>query len=242
MSLFIFLKLKRNISNILSTSWRFGGLFLISSEDWAVRPALTTRGVVVFIFPTQQITTSLPPPSLDFNKNESSWLNTLWTKPVLDIAFFSFPLTLPPHCVIPPETPFVVLHSTQWQKTMLLSVILVPSVLFPVVFFINLLASHYNTVNTIPFIAMLKMGLIWLFVSFPLGVVGSMFGRHWGGKASFPCRVNSIPRPIPEGAWWALERRRFVWWYIRRCAVLDVQVEVDVAWFWFLEWGDFMRE
>lgn len=84
---------------------------------------------------------------------------------------------------------------------MLLSVILVPSVLFPVVFFINLLASYYNTVTTIPFMAMLKIALIWLFVSFPLGVAGSMFGRHWGGKASFPCRVNSIPRPIPEGAW-----------------------------------------
>eukprot|EP00904_Undaria_pinnatifida_P003732 jgi/Undpi1/1335/HiC_scaffold_11.g04727.m1 len=90
-----------------------------------------------------------------------------------------------------------------WQKTMILSVILVPAVVLPVVFVLNLVAMHYNTVNTIPFMAVLKMALIWLFVSFPLCVVGSMFGRHWGGKGNFPCRVNSIPRPIPEGAWYS---------------------------------------
>lgn len=84
---------------------------------------------------------------------------------------------------------------------MMLSVVLVPSVVLPVVFFLNAVAMYYNTVNTIPFMAVLKISLIWMFVSFPLCVVGSMFGRHWGGKGNFPCRVNSIPRPIPEGAW-----------------------------------------
>lgn len=94
-------------------------------------------------------------------------------------------------------------QSSQWQKTMILSVILVPSVVLPVVFVLNLVAMHYNTMNAIPFLAVLKMALIWLFVSFPLCVIGSMFGRHWGGKGNFPCRVNSIPRPIPEGAWYS---------------------------------------
>ncbi|CAN0009886.1 unnamed protein product [Ascophyllum nodosum] len=91
----------------------------------------------------------------------------------------------------------------QWQKTMLLSVILMPSVLFPVMFLLNLVAGHYNTVTAVPLKAMVNMVLIWMFVSFPLGVAGSIFGRHWGGKANFPCRVNSIPRQIPEAAWYA---------------------------------------
>ncbi|CAM9915979.1 unnamed protein product [Ectocarpus sp. 4 AP-2014] len=86
---------------------------------------------------------------------------------------------------------------------MMLSAVMVPSVLFPVVFLLNLVAMHYNTVNTIPFMAVLKMALIWVFVSFPLCVAGSMFGRHWGGKGNFPCRVNSIPRPIPESVWYS---------------------------------------
>eukprot|EP00903_Cladosiphon_okamuranus_P013038 g12165.t1 len=94
-------------------------------------------------------------------------------------------------------------QSSQWQKTMLLSVVLVPAVLLPVVFLLNLVAMHYNTVNTIPFLAVFKMALIWIFISFPLCVTGSMFGRHWGGKGNFPCRVNSIPRPIPESAWYS---------------------------------------
>jgi Endomembrane protein 70 len=51
-------------------------------------------------------------------------------------------------------------------------------------------AVYYDTINTIPFFVIVKMALIWLFVAFPLAVVGCMFGRHWGGKASFPCRVN----------------------------------------------------
>lgn len=36
-----------------------------------------------------------------------------------------------------------------------------------------------------------QMFAIWLFVSFPLTVVGTLFGRHWAGsKADFPCRVR----------------------------------------------------
>jgi transmembrane 9 superfamily member 3 len=46
------------------------------------------------------------------------------------------------------------------------------------------------------------MFAIWLFVSFPLTVVGTLFGRHWAGKADFPCRVNSMARPIPLGPWY----------------------------------------
>merc|ERR1712196_764055 len=35
-----------------------------------------------------------------------------------------------------------------------------------------------------------------------MGIGGTMFGRHLGGQNDFPCRVNSIPRPIPEGPWY----------------------------------------
>jgi hypothetical protein len=39
---------------------------------------------------------------------------------------------------------------------------------------------------------------IWLFVSLPLSVAGTIFGRHWMGKYEPPCRVNSIPRWVEE--------------------------------------------
>jgi len=33
-------------------------------------------------------------------------------------------------------------------------------------------------------------------------VLGTLFGRHWAGKADFPCRINSMARPIPLGPWY----------------------------------------
>jgi hypothetical protein len=44
---------------------------------------------------------------------------------------------------------------------------------------------------------------IWIFVALPLSVCGTIFGRHWVGKYEPPCRVNSIPRPIPLSPWYA---------------------------------------
>lgn len=91
---------------------------------------------------------------------------------------------------------------SRWQLTMVLTVLLLPAVVVSVLSILNTIALYYGTVNTIPFLVILKVFGIWCFVSVPLAVVGTMFGRHFGGKANFPCRVNSIPRPIPEPAWY----------------------------------------
>jgi hypothetical protein len=64
------------------------------------------------------------------------------------------------------------------------------------------IAEYYDTTNALHLSTIFKMFAIWLFVSFPLTVVGTMFGRHWGGKSDFPCRVNSMARPIPKGPWY----------------------------------------
>ena len=54
-----------------------------------------------------------------------------------------------------------------------------------------------------------KLFLLWIFVSVPLCVVGTILGRHaklvaatGKGGDHFPCRVNAIPRPIPEDVPW----------------------------------------
>merc|ERR1712071_353324 len=48
------------------------------------------------------------------------------------------------------------------------------------------------------------MGFLYVFVSVPLCVVGTLLGRHSsaGSATSFPCRVNAIPRPVPEDVPW----------------------------------------
>lgn len=45
--------------------------------------------------------------------------------------------------------------------------------------------------------------MIWLFISTPLVLAGTYLGRHLGGTASWPCRVNHIPHPIPPRRWFA---------------------------------------
>ena len=37
----------------------------------------------------------------------------------------------------------------------------------------------------------------------PLCVVGTILGRNWSGTPNAPCRVNAIPRLIPDKRWYA---------------------------------------
>ena len=46
------------------------------------------------------------------------------------------------------------------------------------------------------------MLFIWLLVSCPLVLVGTVIGRARAQKGDFPCRVNSLRRPIPDGPWY----------------------------------------
>jgi transmembrane 9 superfamily protein 3 len=96
-----------------------------------------------------------------------------------------------------------------WQATMGLTVLLLPTVAVIVLSFLNAVSLVYGTINTIPFLVIVKLFLLWIFVSVPLCVVGTLFGRHakLGGAPGkggdhFPCRVNAIPRPIPEEVPW----------------------------------------
>lgn len=43
---------------------------------------------------------------------------------------------------------------------------------------------------------------ICFFVILPLNLVGTILGRNLSGQPNFPCRVNAVPRPIPEKKWW----------------------------------------
>jgi len=38
-------------------------------------------------------------------------------------------------------------------------------------------------------------------VILPLTLVGTLLGRNLSGQPDYPCRVNAVPRPIPEKKW-----------------------------------------
>jgi len=96
--------------------------------------------------------------------------------------------------------------ATQWQLTMALTVVLLPTVLGSLLSLLNGIALIYGTIYYIPFLVMLKLFFLWIFVSVPLCILGTLLGRHakLGGKKAdpFPCRVNAIPRPVPDDIPW----------------------------------------
>jgi len=89
-----------------------------------------------------------------------------------------------------------------WIQTMLVTALFFPTVSFAVVFFLNMVSWSYDSLATIPFFTLLALFFIWAFVSFPLTLLGTVVGRNWNGKADNPCRVNPVPRQIPEKKWY----------------------------------------
>ena len=62
---------------------------------------------------------------------------------------------------------------------------------------LNFISQMYATIAVVPLSTFFAMLAIYVFVSWPLVILGTLLGRHATGDADFPCRVNSLPRPIP---------------------------------------------
>ena len=94
-----------------------------------------------------------------------------------------------------------------WQGVLFLTIVTLPIIVISVVSTLHLISMFYGTISTFTFVALVKLFFVWIFFSIPLTVAGTLIGRHkyaLKGKAAsiFPCRVNSIPRPIPEDVAW----------------------------------------
>jgi transmembrane 9 superfamily protein 3 len=89
-----------------------------------------------------------------------------------------------------------------WISTMFLTAGLWPGLVSAASLLINFVAIYYSSTKAIPFGTMIAVICIWLFLVFPLTLVGTIIGRNWNGQPHFPTRVNPIPRPIPEKPWY----------------------------------------
>ncbi|MCO5601911.1 hypothetical protein L7F22_056037 [Adiantum nelumboides] len=89
-----------------------------------------------------------------------------------------------------------------WIKSMLLTASLFPFLCFSIGFALNIIAIFYRSLAAIPFGTMVVVFVIWAFISFPLALLGTVIGRNWSGAPDNPCRVKTIPRPIPEKKWY----------------------------------------
>ena len=88
-----------------------------------------------------------------------------------------------------------------WMKQMVISAFLIPSLVCGTAFTINFVAIYYHASRAIPFGTMVAVSCICIFVILPLTLVGTVLGRNLAGQPDYPCRVNAVPRPIPEKKW-----------------------------------------
>ncbi|MBN3287678.1 TM9S3 protein, partial [Polyodon spathula] len=89
----------------------------------------------------------------------------------------------------------------RWIKQMFIGAFLIPAMVCGTAFFINFIAMYYHASRAIPFGTMVAVCCICFFVILPLNLVGTILGRNLSGQPNFPCRVNAVPRPIPEKKW-----------------------------------------
>lgn len=89
-----------------------------------------------------------------------------------------------------------------WIKAMILTASLFPFLWFGIGLALNTIAIFYRSLAAIPFGTMVVVFILWAFISFPLALLGTVVGRNWSGTPNNPCRVKTIPRPIPEKKWY----------------------------------------
>ena len=113
----------------------------------------------------------------------------------------TFPITYP-LLTHPQISLMLVCSGKHWIKCMILTASLFPFLCFGIGFVLNTVAIFYGSLAAIPFGTMVVVFVIWGFISFPLALLGTVVGRNWSGAPNNPCRVKTIPRPIPEKKWY----------------------------------------
>jgi len=69
-------------------------------------------------------------------------------------------------------------------------------------FLLNFIAVGYGSLAAIPPGTLIAVLAIWFFISYPMTFIGTVIGKNWNGASDNPCRVNPVPRPIPEKKWY----------------------------------------
>ncbi|KAL5968974.1 Transmembrane 9 superfamily member 3 [Taenia solium] len=126
---------------------------------------------------------------------------------VLSTIIFVYALFSPVNGFIGGRT-YLQLGGKNWIRQLFLGSLLMPTLVVIIALGMNTLALFYQTSRVLPFLTMLAVFAIIVFVILPLNLVGTVLGRNIGrsvgtgaGGMANPCRVNSVPRPIPASKW-----------------------------------------
>ena len=86
---------------------------------------------------------------------------------------------------------------------------------------------------------------ICFFVILPLNLVGTVLGRNIAGQPNYPCRINAVPRPIPEKKWysWKITCRNVIMSLSKNVKIWDLVIcifrifknKINRHWYYFLK-------
>lgn len=62
----------------------------------------------------------------------------------------------------------------------------------------NSVSWAYGSTQALPYTTVIALGLFWLFVGYPLTVVGAAIGKNFAVPYSAPCHTRNIPRQLPQ--------------------------------------------
>jgi hypothetical protein len=91
---------------------------------------------------------------------------------------------------------FKQLKGRSWVWNVVLTASVFPIPLGLVFSWVNTVAWNKNSTAALPFTTIILMFAIFLFVHFPLTVVGAIVGRNITSEFKPPCRTNKVPREV----------------------------------------------
>lgn len=89
-----------------------------------------------------------------------------------------------------------------WRKNTLMTALLFPGHLFTTIFVLNLFVWAQASSTALPFGTLVGLAALWLLIQVPLVYAGSWLGYHHSQPWEHPTKTNSIPRQVPEQAWY----------------------------------------
>ncbi len=89
-----------------------------------------------------------------------------------------------------------------WKATLMLAAILLPGAVLGMTLALNMVAVMYESQAAVSLRALFAIAAIWLFISCPLLLLGTIVGRNTTEASDFPCRPTTSSRPIPGDHWY----------------------------------------
>eukprot|EP00968_Pinguiococcus_pyrenoidosus_P009866 scaffold770_cov255-Pinguiococcus_pyrenoidosus.AAC.19 len=94
------------------------------------------------------------------------------------------------------------LDGRNWVWNIICTYLIFPLPLFLVFCFVNTLALVHGSMAAMPITTIIVVACLFVFVNFPLTVIGGIVGRNLTDRFEPPCRTKKQPREIPQDGPW----------------------------------------